>query len=275
MTLWGRRLLLFVLVLGIGLVIANRARRLTAHASPRPAAGRIAAPVDTGSAAGTATAGKDSPNIAGEPARVAGPAESSRIMAHPAAATKPAGAGAAALVARPGATRTFHDRSFKVSFDFPANWTFSERDHEISTFRLDARSADKKTVLRAVTALPENPYPASTFTGAYVYLSVTPHTNESRCEQQAAPERSSKKEVSQIAGLNFAHGHNEQKQICTVERDEIFTTYRKGACYRFDLAMNNFCGGEVSGVKDVTEQELDTVLSRMESIMGTVRFDGK
>jgi hypothetical protein len=180
-----------------------------------------------------------------------------------------------ALVVGAGGTRTYHDRNYKVSFDFPASWTFSERDHEISTFRLDARTADKKTQLRAVTALPENPYPASTFTGAYVYLSVTPHSNQEKCAAQAGGANSHRHDMSEIAGLNFAHGHVEQKQICTVERDEIYTTYRKGACYRFDLAMNNFCGGEVSGVKDVTQQELDTVRTRMESIVGTLRFDPK
>jgi hypothetical protein len=39
--------------------------------------------------------------------------------------------------------------------------------------------------------------------------------------------------------------------------------------------MNNFCGGEVSGVKDVTAQQLDEVRRRMEAILATVRFDGK
>ena len=34
---------------------------------------------------------------------------------------------------------TFHDQNYKISFDYPANWTFTQKDHEISTFRLDAR----------------------------------------------------------------------------------------------------------------------------------------
>ena len=126
-----------------------------------------------------------------------------------------------------------------------------------------------------MTAIPENPYPASTFTGAFVYLSVTPHTNQAKCAAQATAAGAGEQAVSRIAGMSFVHGHDEQQHICTVERDEIYTTYRKGACFRFDLAMNNFCGGEVSGVKDVTEQELDTVRARMESIVSTVRFDPK
>lgn len=175
----------------------------------------------------------------------------------------------------PAGTHTFHDKSYKISFDYPANWTFTQKDHEISTFRLDARKVDRKTMLRAVTAIPENPYPASTFTGAYIYLSVTPHTNEEKCAEQASADGANARDVSRIGGMSFVHGHAEQRHICTVERDEIYTTYRKGACYRFDLAINNFCGGEVSGVKDVTEQELETVRTRMEAIVSTVRFDPK
>ncbi|MDP9039030.1 MAG: hypothetical protein M3O02_07120, partial [Acidobacteriota bacterium] len=184
-------------------------------------------------------------------------------------------ASSAALTPGPTAMHTYHDPSYKISFDYPANWTFTQRDHEISTFRLDARTADRKTMLRAVTAIPENPYPSSTFTGAFVYLSVTPHTNEAKCAGQAAASGSDKRDVARIGGMSFVHGHDEQRHICTVERDEIYTTYRKGACFRFDLAINNFCGGEVSGVKDVTQQELETVRSRMEAIVSTVRFDPK
>jgi len=177
--------------------------------------------------------------------------------------------------------RTFHDPAYKISFDYPADWTLSRRDGEISTFHLEARSAPLATRLRAVVAIPENPFPESTFSGAHVYLSVTPHSTGALCAMQAAASHASadkpaaKPPVSQIAGIAFAHGHDEQKHICTTDRDEVYTTLRKGACYRFDLAMNNFCGGEVSGVKDVTAQQLDEVRRRMEAILATVRFDGK
>jgi hypothetical protein len=177
--------------------------------------------------------------------------------------------------------KSFHDSGYKVSFQYPANWTFARKDGEISTFHLDARSAVHKTSLRAVTAIPENPFPDSTFSGAYVYLSVTPHSDVDSCARQAGPPVAdgavlvSKPAVSEIAGVSFAHGHDEQKHICTTDRDEVYTTYRRGACFRFDLAMNNFCGGAVSGVKDVSKQELDDVRTRLEAILGTVRFDSK
>jgi hypothetical protein len=174
------------------------------------------------------------------------------------------------------AQRRFHDPTYKISFDYPADWNFARRDHEISTFRLDARTAARTTLMRAVVSIPENPFPDSTFSGAYLYYSVTPHRNDAACARQAAPAVEGRRDqVSEIAGISFAHGHDEQRAICIVQRDEVYTTLRHGACYRFDLTINNFCGGAVSGVRDITPKELDAVRSRLEAILATVRFDAK
>jgi hypothetical protein len=212
----------------------------------------------------------------------------------PAATTPAAHSQATPATAASPAQRSFHDPTYKISFDYPANWNFTRRDHEISTFRLDARTAVRTTLMRAVVSIPENPFPDSTFSGAYLYFSVTPHLNDAACARQAAPAagimppaggmpatdqtpavQGRRGAVSEITGISFAHGHDEQRAICTVQRDEIYTTLRRGACYRFDLTINNFCGGAVSGVRDITPRELDQVRSRLEAILGTVRFDAK
>ncbi len=186
--------------------------------------------------------------------------------------------------ARP--THTFHDRATRLSIDYPADWTFAEQDHEISTFHLDARTAPRTARLRAVVAMPENPFPASTFSGAYVYFSVTPRTSAAACARQAAAPRITASEAAhraaesardnsdppdgragnsapaislapkpdklQIAGISFTHGRDEQREVCLTQHDDVYTTFRAGSCIRFDLATNNFCGGEVSGVRDIT-----------------------
>jgi hypothetical protein len=173
--------------------------------------------------------------------------------------------------------KTFHDPTYHISFDYPANWTFAQADHEISTFHLDARTAARNANMRAVAAMPENPFPASTFSGAYIYLSVAQHSSEAACARQAvAPKDNQHPQQPNpvtIGGIPFTHGHDEQREICTVQRDEVYTTFRRGLCYRFDLAINNFCGGEVSHVKDITPQELEQVRARLEAILVTVRFD--
>jgi hypothetical protein len=194
----------------------------------------------------------------------------------PAATTPAAHPQATPATAASPAQRSFHDPTYKISFDYPAEWNFTRRDHEISTFRLDARTAARTTLMRAVVSMPENPFPESTFSGAYLYFSVTPHRNDAACARQAAPTVQGRRgAVSEIAGTSFAHGHDEQRAICVIQRDEIYTTLRRGACYRFDLAINNFCGGEVSGVRDITPKELDAVRGRLEAILATVRFDAK
>jgi hypothetical protein len=169
-----------------------------------------------------------------------------------------------------------------ISFDYPATWNFTQTDHEISTFHLDARSAPRNATMRAVAAMSENPYPLSTFSGAYIYFSVTPRSSESACARQAAPPsksaaRKSSRKPSKvtIADIPFTHGHDDQREICITQRDEVYTTLHRSACYRFDLVINNFCGGQVSGVKDITEKELDQVRARLESILSTIRFDAK
>jgi hypothetical protein len=192
-------------------------------------------------------------------------------------------AGAVAQTAAPAtATQTFHDSAYHLSFDYPANWNFSTTDRELSTFHLDARSAPRSARLRAVVAMPENPFPASTFSGAYVYFSVIPHSLASSCALEAKNTtivrnvaRIKPGEKTRIADIPFTHGHDEQRDICITQRDEIYTTHHAGACYRFDLASNNFCGGEVSGVKDITAAELGQVRGRLSSILSTIRFDPK
>jgi hypothetical protein len=182
----------------------------------------------------------------------------------------------------PASSRTFHDPTYHLSFNYPADWTFSHADGEISTFHLDARSAVAKTRVRAIVAMPENPFPESTFSGAYVYFSVTPHSSATVCAAQAKnttvvrnADHVKPGEPAQVGGVPFTHGHDEQKDICITQRDEIYTTRHRGSCYRFDLAINNFCGGEVSGVKDITADELDQVRARLSSILATLRFETK
>jgi hypothetical protein len=199
-----------------------------------------------------------------------------------AAAPVPAAAPAATTTAPKAPPHTFHDPNYKIAFDYPADWNFTRRDGEVSTFRLDARNATPATTLRAVASIPSNPFPTSTFSGAFFYLSVTPHSTDAACTSQAASltasqsgDRPVKSSAATVGGLTFTHGHTEQRAICTVEHDDVYTVLHRGSCYRFDLTINNFCGGEVSGVRAVTDEQLDDIRSRMESILSTVRFDAK
>ncbi len=172
--------------------------------------------------------------------------------------------------------RSFHDPRSGVTFQVPAAWALTRKDREVSTFVLDARSAVKPTEMRAVANITFNPFPESTFSGAYFYLSYAPHSTPADCTHQTATLKSAHPTTTaQVGGIPFTHGYDEHGGVCTESRDEIYTAAHKGACYRFDLVINNFCGGDVSGVKDMTPQEIENVRKRLESILSTVQFDSK
>jgi hypothetical protein len=169
----------------------------------------------------------------------------------------------------------FHDTRHGVSFQIPAGWNFSRKDSDLSTFNLDARTAPRNAQMRAVANIAFNPFPASTFSGALFYFSVTPHTTEAECSAQASAEPQHALATVPIDGVSFTHGSDEHGTICVEARSEVFTAQRNNACYRFDLIINTFCGGEVSGVRDITPQQIDAVRKRLESILDTVKFDPK
>jgi hypothetical protein len=170
---------------------------------------------------------------------------------------------------------SFHDSRYGISFQSPVGWTLTRRDAEVSTFANDAHPLWTSTRMRAVATIAFNPHPTSTFSGALFYFSVTPRTNEHDCREQASDTVSHIIAPRQIAGATFTRGYDEHGKICTEARDEIYTTLRNNTCYRFDLVINTFCGGEVSGVREISKQELDSVRDRLESILSTVHFDTK
>lgn len=169
-------------------------------------------------------------------------------------------------------SQVFHDGHFGVRFEVPGGWSLARKDGQVSTFHLDARSAPPKAQMRGVLAIQFNPFPYTTFSGALVYYSVTPHVSDEDCARQATGVTPPAKDVQDIGGMGFVHGHDEHGNVCVEARDEVYTAYRKGACYRFDLAMNNFCSVS-SGIADMTDSQMEDIDQRMADILSTVKLD--
>jgi len=173
------------------------------------------------------------------------------------------------------APTTFHDSRYGVSFQTPVGWTVTRHDSEVSTFVNDAHPLSSSTRMRAVATIAFNPHPTSTFSGALFYFSVTPRSSDQGCHQQASDTAAHITSTKDVGGVSFTRGYDEHGKICTEARDEIYTALRNNTCYRFDLVINTFCGGDVSGVREISNQELDAVRNRLESILSTVHFDTK
>ena len=166
----------------------------------------------------------------------------------------------------------FRDSHYGVRFRVPQGWELARKDGQLSTFHLDARTAPRKAQMRSVAAIQFNPYPFSTFSGALFYYSVEPHSTDVECARQATGPSPHEKDTQDIDGMSFAHGHDEHGNICIEARDEVYTAYRKGACYRFDLTVNTFCSIS-SGAADMTDTQLEQIDQRMTDILSTVKLD--
>ncbi|QHN04005.1 hypothetical protein FTO74_11945 [Granulicella sp. WH15] len=167
--------------------------------------------------------------------------------------------------------RDFVDAVTGVKMHLPAGWNLSRRDGELSTFRLDARSAVPQTRLRAVAALGFNPYPWSTFSGEYFYLSATPRSTAEACAAQATGKPNKAATATTVDSVAFAHGHDEHGKICVESRDEVLTALRKGSCVRLDLVITTFCA-EPSGARDLTENEMEKLRERLQGVVGAVKL---
>jgi hypothetical protein len=171
--------------------------------------------------------------------------------------------------------KVFRDSNYGVSFKVPKGWDLFRKDGETSTFHMDARSAPRNAMLRAVATIGFNPYPRTTLSGAMFYYSVAPHATEAECVQQASARQKDgnqeRRQTQDIAGMNFTHGHDEYGTICVESRDEIYTTFRHGSCYRFDLTVNTFCSVS-SGVRDMRREEMLAVEQKLANILSTVEL---
>ncbi len=171
------------------------------------------------------------------------------------------------------AAQTVTDAKTRVTFRLPAAWNLNRKDGEVSTYRLDARTAPQTAEVRAVASLAFNPYPLSTFAGAMLYLSVVPHSTAAACAAETTTKPDTplarrdcrRREVSDAARMSTGRSARRRAMWC-------IRRCGRGSCLRFDLAINTFCGGEVSGAQEMTEAQLRAIFKRMEGILETVRF---
>ncbi len=168
--------------------------------------------------------------------------------------------------------RDVRDPLDHLTLHLPAGWNLTRKDGEISTFHLDARTAPPKSKLRLVANLAFNPYPQSTFSGAMFYVSSTPGMSAGDCAAETTTKPFEGLSPGTVDRQTFARGKDEHGQICTEARDVAYTAMRRNACLRFDLAINSFCGGDVSGAEDLTEDQLQAIYTRLMKILESVRF---
>ncbi len=168
--------------------------------------------------------------------------------------------------------RDLRDPLDHLTLHLPAGWNLTRKDNQISSFHLDARTAPRNSRLRMAASLAFNPYPFSTFSGALFYVSSTPGLSAADCAAETKVNPFEPLPPAEIDKQPFARGKDEHGHICTEARDVAYTALRGHACLRFDLAINSFCGGDVSGAEDLTADQLQALYTRLMKILDSVHF---
>ncbi len=168
--------------------------------------------------------------------------------------------------------REVRDPRGHLTLHLPPGWNLALKDGEISTYRLDARTAPRRSQLHLAASLGFNPFPQSTFEGAIFYVSSIPTPSAAACAAQTTLPPARSLDAARIDGVKFSRGRDEHGRICTESRDVIYAAEVRGECLRFDLAINSFCGGEISGAQDLTEPQLGSLFSRLQEIVNSVHL---
>ncbi len=104
----------------------------------------------------------------------------------------------------------FHDAKYGVRLRCRRGGASAARTTEVSTFRLSTRGR-RRSERRCARWLRSrfNPFPLSTFSGAWFYFSVQPHrTTGGLCGAGGASAEGAG-EVEKIGGMDLWHGHDE------------------------------------------------------------------
>ena len=172
-------------------------------------------------------------------------------------------------------THDFKDGHFGVKFQVPAGWSLNRKDGVVSTFHNDARSASAggqgarhcEPGLQSLSVLDVE--------RSGVLLQRDAALERRGVREGGRPENvpvTVSTDVQDIGGMRFTHGHDEHGEICVEARDEVYTAYRKGSCYRFDMEINTFCAIS-SGAQEITERQLQSLNQRMADILSTVTLE--
>lgn len=164
----------------------------------------------------------------------------------------------------------FADSHEGVRFQVPPGWTLTHHDGELSNFFLDVHGSPRNSIVRGVAGMDFNPFPRSTFSGALLYFTVQPQSDELTCAKEAHP-ATGQSDVISIGSVAFQHAHNEYGKICTESRDDVYTAFRRHTCYRFDLEVNTFCAVS-SGAQELAPEQLHDIDARLAGILSTVTF---
>lgn len=170
-----------------------------------------------------------------------------------------------ATSAHKGALLTVHDKDrFGVSFRYPASWS----PHPLEGFYLAQPESLAGPAVAAVSR--GSGYSGTDFSGAQFEYSVRLDGSELDCSHINRDLGKSEPQV--IRGIRYSHLHTDDAAMMHQRSDDLYSVYRNGSCFVFDLAFLTSGFGARDGVRRMTDAETRSVLHQLQEILASVEF---
>lgn len=168
--------------------------------------------------------------------------------------------------------RVFRDTNIGVQFSYPMEWELSRKGEgpiDIG-FEPDAQQLAVFLTQSDTVGLHH-----TTFRNAELLYAIRRVSREHCVDDIATPDNSSvDSELRMIHGVEFTHVSAVDDSMCHYISDELYTTYRNGACHIFDLAFETVCfdDSEPNGQRPLTKSERQEIEATLDRILSTVEF---
>jgi hypothetical protein len=173
--------------------------------------------------------------------------------------------------------KRFSDETGGVKFQYPQRWILSEGNKYSVATSLTRQGIPPRAAAYIGNA-DSNPYPNTTLVGAeFLYAPRPAASNEACSEMIVNKEWPDAKLLApeSFNGVTFAHAKSADNWTCHYLREDLYSTYRGGTCYLFDLAVETECFGAVDGERQLTSAETADIQATLNKILSTVSIHEK
>ena len=169
-----------------------------------------------------------------------------------------------------GSEAQFSDPSTGVSFAYPKYWQQTAG----SQFYLGLNLIPEKAEVRGAVAWKANADAKTTLAGAQFLYALQKDVSFADCmhPHNEGDATDSTVNTVKIRGVAYAHSRAEDAAMCHHQKEDVYATYRYGACYLFDFSVRTLCPGVVDGMREATPAELADMDARLLGILKTVQI---
>jgi hypothetical protein len=174
---------------------------------------------------------------------------------------------------------TYKDDHYGISFGYPRKYSLKTGEDLKSDSETTAMNFAQAGGVAAVSVeLPNNAYPGTDLTSAFLQVNVHKGLGEAECAQFAMPQAKAEDKSAvqssevELGGMNFREVENISGESTKQVDTKYYHLFQGGACYEFALGLSTAWDGNEDGVNLVDRED---VFRRLEKILAGVKINSE